>query len=163
MASSASPESRPGITKVNSISGHQDQFCLPVIRTCTFSVVYSELKPMVPKLSSWEHGSLTDGTPAHVWFCRTGCRCHMCNQEKNSASPQSGFWLCYTRLRTFHRRGRDNSLDLLAAGRFHTHSQGQGRAQKVMMALENMYFHLVAKYAAQLHNIVHSATTHKTL
>ena len=43
------------------------------------------------EFSSWEHGSLTDGTPARVESCRTGCRCHKCNQEKNSASPQSGF------------------------------------------------------------------------
>ena len=113
------------------------------------------------KLSFWVHGSLTDGTPARVGSCRTGYRCRMCNQEKNSASPQSGFWLCYTRSRTFHRQGKDSSSDLLAAGRFHTHSQGQGRAQKVMMALENMYFHLVAKYA--LLNNIHSASTHKTL
>ena len=133
--------------------------CLP--QEPMLSMLFIQIKVNGLKLSSWEHGSLTDGTPAHVWFCRTGCRCHMCNQEKNSASPQSGFELCYKRSRTFHRRGRDNSLGLLAEGHFHTRSQGQGRAQKVMMALENMYFHLVAKYV-ELNNI-HSATTHKTL
>ena len=62
--------------------------CLPQEPILSLSFIQIRVDP---KLSSWVHGSLTDGTPARVGSCRTGYRCRMCNQERNSASPQSGF------------------------------------------------------------------------